>query len=107
MYKKLTLALFISLPIAHSFALDIIPAQSNYYYQMNGGSNFSLPPASNQQAITIGGGVGNQVFSCSGFNPAVSLTNGFNDMKDNLQALSQEIVNGAESASVGFGLSKL
>ncbi len=107
MFKKLSLAVLASLGASQAFALDIIPANSTYYYQMNGGSNFSLPPVTNQQSITIGGGVGDQVFTCGGFNPAVTIINNFNDMKDNMQALSQSTVNGAESAAMGYGLAKL
>lgn len=107
MLKKLSFSVLLGLSATHSFALDIIPSQSSYYYQMNGGSNFSLPPVTNQQSITIGGGLGSQIFTCSGFNPEVSIVNGFNNIENNLQAMGQSVVNNAESMAVGFGLAKL
>ena len=107
MLKKISVIVVLSLSASSAFALNIIPSNSNYYYEMDGGSNFSLPPVTNQQSITIGGSIGDQVFSCDGFNPAVSILNGFNNIKNNLQALDQEAVNSAESAAVGMGLAKL
>ncbi len=108
MIKKMSGAVLFSFSVFQgAFALDMIPSNSNYYYQMNGGSNFSLPPVTDQQSITIGGGLGDQVFSCDGFNPAVSILNGFNNIKNNLQALDQNVVNSATSMAMGEGLAKL
>lgn len=107
MLKKLSLSVILGLTAAHGFALDIIPSDSSYYYKMNGGANFSLPPVTDQQSITIGGGLGSQIFTCSGFNPAVSLINGFNNLNNNLQAMEQSVVNNATSMAVGMGLAKL
>jgi len=106
MFQKITLSVLLSLSASSAFALNIIPSNSSYYYQMDGGSNFSLPPVTDQQSITIGGGLGSQVFSCDGFNPAVSIVNGFNNLTNNLQAISQSVLNNAQSMLLGMGLAK-
>ncbi len=104
--KKVALGVLLSLSASSAFALNIIPSNSSYYYQMDGGSNFSLPPVTDQQSITIGGALAQQIFTCNGFNPAVTLVNGFNDLKDNLQAIGQSVVNNAQSMLFGMGLAK-
>lgn len=106
MFKKVTLSILLGMSAPSLFALNIIPSNSEYYYQMNGGSNFSLPPVTDQQSITIGGGLGGQAFSCDGFNPALTILNGFNNLTNNLQAISQAAINNAQSMLLGMGLAK-
>lgn len=85
------------------FSLDIIPANSNYYYKLNGGSVISMPPASNQTVIVINGDANtNLTYSCSGFNPAVSIANTFNNLENSMQGIPQEVIGSATGALVAL-----
>lgn len=82
-----------------AFALDIIPSNSNNYYQLGGGSDVSMPPVTDQQDITIGGDVNTDLgFTCDGFNPGVSISNTINNIKSSVQGLKQSIISSATSA---------
>jgi len=83
----------------HSFASDIIPAGKDnnlLYYQMGGGSDLALPPSSSNATINLGAdadlSAGN---SCGAFNPVLSITNTFNDLKDNANNIAQSILSNA------------
>lgn len=96
--KKVLLALFL-ICLSKVYAFDIIPSNSNYYYKLNGGSDLSMPPVTNHDDLTVGGDVNaNLGYTCDGFNPSISIRNEFNDIKDSLQSLSQDILNSATAA---------
>jgi len=102
--KKLFIFLLLNL-LASSFfmmnanALDIIPSNSNYYYKLGGGSDISMPPVTDQQDITLKGDVNTNLgFSCDGFNPAISIANTINDMKDSFEGLESNVINSATAA---------
>ena len=82
----------------NGFALDIIPSNSNYYYQLGGGSDISMPPVTNQQDITIGGGVHTNLGYTCGFNPSVSISNTINDISSSVQGIKQGVIGSATSA---------
>lgn len=101
MKRVLLSTLSIGLTFQFGFALDIIPSNSNYYYQLGGGSDVSMPPVTDQQDITIGGDVNTDLgFTCDGFNPAVSISNTINNIESSIQGLSQSII-GSATAAVG------
>src|SRR3982751_17716 len=81
------------------FASDIIPQghdNNMLYYQMGGGSDFALPASSNNSTINLGAeadlSAGN---TCGAFNPILSLTNTFNDLKNNMDNIEQGILSNA------------
>lgn len=81
------------------FALNIIPSDSGTYYELGGGSDITMPPVTDQEAITIGANADSNLgYDCDGFNPAVSIANEFNNMKNNIEGLSQSILGSATSA---------
>lgn len=85
--------------VANAYALDIIPSNSNYYYRLGGGSDISMPPVTDQQDITLGGDVNTNLgYTCDGFNPAISISNTINDIKDSFEGLEGNVVNSATSA---------
>jgi integrating conjugative element protein (TIGR03755 family) len=63
---------------------------------MGGGSDFSLPPSSSNSTINLGAdadlSAGN---TCGAFNPVLSITNTFNDLKDNANNIAQSILSNA------------
>jgi len=85
--------------ISTSQASDIIPQGHDnnlLYYQMGGGSDFALPPSSSNSTINLGVdadlSAGN---TCGAFNPVLSITNTFNDLKDNANNIAQSILSNA------------
>ena len=86
-----------------AFSLDMIPAQSHYYYDMGGGSLWSTPPASPDQSITVGGGSNNHLgYSCNAFNPSVSMANSMNNIGDSVEAMSETVLSSATTAVGSF-----
>ena len=82
-----------------AYALDIVPSNSNYYYQLGGGSDVSMPPVTTQQDITIGGDINTSLrFTCDGFNPAVTLSDTLNNIQSSLQGMQQSVINSATAA---------
>ena len=97
--KKLLPCFLLMLMIQRVYAMDIIPSNSHYYYQMGGGSDVSMPPVTDQQNITLGGDMNTNLgFTCNGFNPSVSLSNTINNIEESTQGLQQNVVNSATSA---------
>lgn len=90
------------------FASAFLPNQSDYYYELGGTSNLFIPPVNKDQIITIGGNVDGRLgFSCSGFNPIVSITNTFLDMKKSVMNIPQGVIGNLSGAVAGFPLYKL
>lgn len=82
------------------YAVDIIPKKSKYYYDLGGGANIDLPPPSRYRSINLGGyAKGDLGYTCTGFNPSISLGNSLNNMSDSVQALKQDVVSSATSAA--------
>lgn len=80
-------------------ATDIIPTGNSdnlMYYKIGGGSDFALPPVENTNSIDIGAngdlGAG---YSCGAFNPALSIQNTFNNIKDSTDNVEQSLLNNA------------
>ncbi len=81
---------------------NIIPLgnQNNtLYYKIGGGSDFTLPPVSSTDTINLNTnanlGLG---YSCGAFNPALSITQYMNDLKDSVDNLANDLITNAEGA---------
>lgn len=93
-----------SLLLAGSFQ----PNESDYYYKLGGSSNLYVPPVNNDQTITIGGNVDGRLgFTCNGFNPVVSITNTFQDMKSSTMNIPGGIIDNLKGSVIGYPLYKL
>jgi integrating conjugative element protein (TIGR03755 family) len=100
--KTLSFLLFIL--SLNASASDIIPignGNNKFYYKIGGGSDFALPPVSDTTTVRLDAsanlGMGN---SCGAFNPALSITNTINDLKDSADNLEQSIVASATGSLV-------
>jgi len=80
-------------------ALNIVPSNSNYYYRLGGGSDFSMPPVTDQRDITLGGDTNTNLgYTCDGFNPAISIAHTINNIKESAEGLSKDVINSATAA---------
>jgi integrating conjugative element protein (TIGR03755 family) len=102
MRKKLFI-LLIALSLNAS-AADIVPignGNNKFYYKIGGGSDFALPPVSDITTVRLDSdanlGMGN---SCGAFNPALSITNSINDLKDSADNLEQSIIASATGSLI-------
>ncbi|HGI8165996.1 TPA: integrating conjugative element protein [Legionella pneumophila] len=105
MKKSLLLSLLIpSLIHAGSF----MPSQSDYYYELGGTSNLFIPPVNKDQTLVISADIdGRMGFSCSGFNPVVSITNTFQDLKKSALNIPGGVIDNLKGSVAGFPLYKL
>lgn len=94
------LPLLISLaPGSLALASDIVPVQSHYYYNLGGGSDFTLPPVQTNTTLRIGGDVNTNLgFNCGAFNPGVSITNSLNHIEDTAEGLPENVISSATGA---------
>ncbi len=91
-----------------SFAGSIMPTQSEYYYELGGASDLFVPPVNKNDSIKIGGDVDAHLgFSCSGFNPTVSITNTFLDMKKSALNMPEGLIQNLKGSIAAFPLYKL
>ena len=95
------LVLFSSMAFAQnlSSAQPIIPLGNNnndLYYKIGGGSDFALPAVSSTQTIQLDAladlGSG---YSCGAFNPALSIANSLNNIKNESDNVEQSVLNNA------------
>jgi integrating conjugative element protein (TIGR03755 family) len=101
-FKKLAIVFVIFLSFAGAVSVkasDIIPTgnMSNLmYYKIGGGADFPLPPVQNTSTINLGvdGDLG-AGYTCGAFNPALSLSNTFNNLKNSVDNLAQDLLNNA------------
>lgn len=90
------------------WASSFQPNESDYYYKLGGSSNLYVPPVNNDQTITIGGNVDGRLgFTCNGFNPVVSITNTFQDMKSSTMNIPGGIIDNLKGSVIGYPLYKL
>lgn len=105
---KTTIALITCLMPQVLLASSLLPNQSDYYYKLGGTSNLYVPPVNNDQTITIGGNVDSRLgFTCSGFNPVVSITNTFQDMKSSAMNIPGGIIDNLKGSVAGYPMYKL
>ncbi|MFT4059663.1 MAG: integrating conjugative element protein [Legionella sp.] len=106
--QKLSLSLLALLLPQTLLANSFMPNESDYYYKLGGSSNLYVPPVNNDQTLTIGGIVDGRLgFTCSGFNPVVSITNTFQDMKSSAMNIPGGIIDNLKGSVAGFPLYKL
>lgn len=99
MQKKIFLSFILIGIINNTYAINIVPSNSNYYYSLGGGSDISMPPVTDQKDITLGGDLNaNLGYTCDGFNPAISIANTINNIKGSVEGLDQDVINSATSA---------
>lgn len=103
MIKRATIY-FILLLGANTFAANVIPVGNDnnvLYYKIGGSNGFSLPPVSETDTINLDTntnlGLG---YSCSAFNPALSVSNSINDLKDSAENLTHDIVTNATGSLI-------
>lgn len=96
-----TILLFLSI---NSHASNVIPIGSDnnvLYYKMGGATDFTLPPQSNTETMHLNThanlGLG---YSCSAFNPALSITNSMNDLNDSINNLPRDLIMNATASLV-------
>lgn len=95
--KKMTAYILMTISL-YSFA-DVIPT-GNYdnklYYKIGGGSDFALPPVNSSQTINLGADADlSPGYTCGAFNPAISIANSLNDLKDSTDNIEQSILSNA------------
>ncbi|HHT9690306.1 TPA: integrating conjugative element protein [Legionella pneumophila] len=90
------------------FASGFMPSQSDYYYQLGGASNLFVPPINKDQTLKIGADIdGRMGFSCSGFNPVVSITNTMQDLKKSAINIPAGVISNLKGSVAGYPLYKL
>ncbi|HAT9314921.1 TPA: integrating conjugative element protein [Legionella pneumophila subsp. pneumophila] len=105
MKKYLLISLLIP---AFSHAGSFMPSQSDYYYELGGTSNLFIPPVNKDQTLVIGADIdGRMGFSCSGFNPVVSITNTFQDLRKSALNIPGGVIDNLKGSVAGFPLYKL
>ena len=86
----------------------VMPVGSSTYYNLNGGAAYAAPAVTTDQTITIGPQVSfNSGVGCTGFNPAVAVSNTINNLKDSIQGLSSNIISSATSAVTSLPMYEL
>jgi len=102
--KKSILSCLLLACCASAYASDIIPIgndNNQFYYSIGGGSDFALPAVSDTTTIHLDTstnlGMG---LSCGAFNPALSISNSINDLKDSAGNLEQSIIASATGSLV-------
>ncbi len=108
---KIAIFCFILLFSANSIASNIIPVGNDnnlLYYKIGGSNGFSLPPVSDTDSMNLNTsanlGLG---FSCSAFNPALSISNSINDLKDSTENITHDIVTNATGSLIMMPLYEL
>lgn len=101
--KKIILIFMLNLNMT-AYAFDIIPTgqeNNSFYYKIGGANEFALPPVSDTTTIRLDSsanlGLGN---SCTQFNPALSITNSINNLKDNMDNLEKSIIANATASLI-------
>ena len=97
--SSLLLGIVFILTSSVGFADSLLPTKSYAYYQLNGGSDISMPSVSPTTSIDVGGNVNSNLgYTCNGFNPAISIANTINDIGGSIEGLSKNVIASATSA---------
>lgn len=101
--------LFITLLLISSMAsASLLPMQSDYYYKLGGDSDVYIPPINRDQVVTIGGNVNTGMgLNCNLFNPVVSISNTFQDLKNSVTGIPAGIIENLKGSVAGFPMYKL
>jgi len=69
------------------------------YYEIGGGRGYWATPNPNQTSVTIGAGAELGLgYSCAAFDPVMSVTNQINQLRDGIDAMSNQMVAAANAA---------
>lgn len=105
--KSIALMLASIVPIT-ACADSFMPNESEYYYKLGGSSNLYIPPVNNDVTLTIGGNLDGRLgFTCSGFNPVVSITNTFQDMRKSVMNIPGGVIDNLKGSVAGYPMYKL
>lgn len=89
-------------------ANSFLPNESEYYYKLGGTSDLFIPPVNKDQTITIGGSFDARLgFTCSGFNPVVSITNTLQDLKSSVMNIPAGILDNLKGSVAAYPMYKL
>jgi integrating conjugative element protein (TIGR03755 family) len=88
-------------------ASSLFPEQSEYYYQLGSSSDVFVPPVNRDQTVTIGGFINGGSLSCNLFNPVVSITNTFQDLKNSVNGIPSGVIDNLKGSIAGFPMYKL
>jgi integrating conjugative element protein (TIGR03755 family) len=93
------LAVALGLPLAAGAQLPSSPDSSWLYYEIGGGQAYTRAPNPTQTSVTIGAGAELGLgYSCGAFDPVMSVTNQLNQLRDGIDALSNQMVAAANAA---------
>ena len=102
---RLFMAIFV---MSNAASASILPMQSDYYYKLGGDSDVYIPPINRDQVVTIGGNVNTGVgLNCNLFNPVVSISNTFLDLKNSVSGIPAGIIDNLKGSVAGFPMYKL
>jgi integrating conjugative element protein (TIGR03755 family) len=87
-----------------AFAQNIIPVGSGdntLYYRIGGGSDFASPPVSDTTTIHLDSNISLAWSnSCNNFNPALSISNSINNLKDSADNIEQSVIASATGSLI-------
>ncbi|STX55515.1 Tfp pilus assembly, pilus retraction ATPase PilT [Legionella beliardensis] len=87
---------------------SLFPEKSEYYYQLGGGSDVYVPAISHTEKVTIGGQLNaDGMLNCAAFNPAVTIGNSFNGIKDKIAGVPASLIDGLKGGVAGYPMYKL
>lgn len=100
------ISLFLMSPIASA---SLLPMQSDYYYKLGGDSDVYAPPINRDQVVTIGGNLNTNMggLNCNLFNPVVSISNTFLDLKNSVTGIPSSVIDNLKGSVAGFPMYKL
>ena len=94
--------------ISNMASASILPMQSDYYYKLGGDSDIYVPPVNRDQVVTIGGNVNTGMgLNCNLFNPVVSISNTFLDLKNSASGIPAGVIDSLKGSVAGFPMYKL
>lgn len=107
--KSMKIIAIISTLLASTASASLLPTQSDYYYKLGGDSDVFIPPINRDQTVNIGGNMNVDVglMNCNLYNPVVSISNTFNDLKNSVSGIPEGLINNLKGSIAGFPMYKL
>ena len=88
--------MFLTMMAVPAFASNMIPVgdeNNRLYYKIGGGSDFALPPVSETDRITLDTNTNlSNGPSCYDYNPALSIVNSMNNLKDSTGNIAKDVL---------------
>jgi integrating conjugative element protein (TIGR03755 family) len=106
---KLTLVFTSLLLTSLAASASLLPMQSDYYYKLGGDADVYAPPINRDQVVVIGGNVNSNLggLNCNLFNPVVSISNTFLDLKNSVNGIPASVIDNLKGSVAGFPMYKL